>query len=166
MAKLLVLMMLVVVVIGGVFYHSELEKKEEREEQELISQIYDIAGLAMEDFQKFAQSDLVIELKDYIQRLNRALKDKVKFEIVEIKDDELVVKVKSPDFQALLKQYQNEEEILKQLEKNNYEIRERTIRIPYKMKDDHRVLEKSEDLFRSVYSGLESFFTSAWENIE
>ena len=166
MTKFVSVMVCMVCVIGGYFYNSELERKEEREEKALISQLYELADLGIKEVQGAMDEDLKVALKDYSQRLRKVLVNKVSFEIVEIKDDVVTVKVKSPDFYDLLKNEKDEEKILKRLEKNDFKSRERTIRLPLKMEDDHRVVEKSEDFFRSVYSGLETYFTSSWENIE
>lgn len=155
MKKFLVLIVLVALVSVGVTFFLKSSSNDEKKITEAVLEQLNLKSTMGDESEK---PESYIDLGGESPDIQVCLQERLKIEVDDVKDTEVVLSIENADFAAILPQTTESEQILEILNSENCPIKKSEVTVSYTKEEDRYVFDKSPELLDAVYGGSMKYY--------
>lgn len=155
MKKFLILIVLVALVGVGVTFFLKSRNSDEKKISEAVLEQLNLKSTMEEESEK---PESYIDLGKESLDIQACLQERLKLEVDELKDTEVVLSIENADFAANLPKTAEPEQLMELLKSEDCPIKKSKVTVSYTKEEDRYVFDKSPELLDAVYGGSMNYY--------
>lgn len=155
MKKFLILIVLVSLVGVGVTFFLKNRSSDEKKISEAVLEQLNLKSTMEEESEK---PESYIDLGGESPDIQACLQERLKLEVDELKDTEVVLSIENADFATILPKIAEPEQLMELLESEDCPIKKSKVTVSYTKEEDRYVFDKSPELLDAVYGGSMNYY--------